>query len=87
MKSFFNNKFFQALLLLMLISAIIHMVVLGIYFIFTLDYSPFNFFRIIGLNLFYPEFVSSPYSASFSIFSIICIYFFSYLFLTNKQNR
>jgi hypothetical protein len=54
-----NNTTIEAGLLLMLMSAFIHMGVLALHFLITFDASPFNFFRIIGLDLFFPVFVSS----------------------------
>lgn len=84
MLPFKNNRFVHALVFLMFFSAVIHMVVLALHFIMTKDYTPFNFFRIIGLDLFYPNFVSS--SGLLSVITIISIYVFSYKYLT-KKNR
>lgn len=86
MSLFFKNKRgVQALVLLMLISAVLHMVVLCINFVVNQDYAPFNFFRIIGLDIFFPEFVANPPSNYISVIVILGIYFLSYIYLTKKQ--
>jgi hypothetical protein len=84
--SFLRNKpSIQAVIMLMLVSAVLHMLVLALHFLMTLDYAPFNFFRIIGLDIFYPDFVASNSSGYISVITIVGIYFFSYLFLSQKK--
>ena len=58
-----NNKIIHAGLLLMLLSAFLHMGILALHLLFTFDASPFNFFKIIGLDLFFPVFVSSAFGS------------------------
>lgn len=82
-----NYPSIQAVMLLMFISAVLHMLVLALHFVLTLDYTPFNFFRIIGLDIFYPDFVASNSSGYFSVLTIVGIYFLSYLFLSRKKTR
>jgi hypothetical protein len=62
------------------------MFTLALHFIITLDYSPFNFFRIIGLDIFYPNFVASNISGYISVATIGIIYIFAYMFLTKGKN-
>lgn len=69
----------------MLISAALHVCILVIYFVRTLDYSSLNFFEIIGLNLFYPAFVSSILGSYLSVIVTLGIYFLVYIFATPKK--
>ncbi len=85
MSSLKTNRFIQAFLYLMLISAALHIFILVLYFTVTLDYSSLNFFEIIGLNLFYPTFVSSISGNYLSIIVMLGIYFLGYKFLTSKK--
>lgn len=80
-----NNRSVQAIILLMLVSAALHMLVLAVHFVITLDYAPFNFFRIIGLDIFYPNFVASDISGYISVVTIGIIYVFAYMFLTKEK--
>lgn len=83
---FKHNRPLQALVLLMLLSAFLHMVVLALHFLITLDYTPFNFFSIIGLNIFYPNFVASPLSGYLSVVVVISIYFLFLFILRNRKD-
>lgn len=80
-----TNRFIQAFLYLMLISAALHVCILIIHFIVTLDPSSLNLFEIIGLNLFYPVFVSSIFGNYLSVIVTLGIYFLAYIFLTPKK--
>jgi hypothetical protein len=58
MNSIAKNRYFDAFLKLMLLSAILHMGVLAINFILRGDHAPFNFFTIIAAQLFVPGLAS-----------------------------
>jgi uncharacterized membrane protein len=85
MSSIRNNRSIWALIMLMLVSASLHMVLLALHFVITLDYTPFNFFRIIGFDLFYPTFVASDSSWYISVITVVGIYLFAYLFLVRQK--
>lgn len=79
------NRFVQAVLYLMLISAGLHMIILGVHSLLVRNTLDFNFFKIIGVDIFYPDFVSSPNSQHISFFVSIGIFLFSYFFFTKKN--
>ena len=79
------NRFLQALIYLMFISAALHMCILFVYIILSKDATPANFFSIIGLNLFYPAFVASSLGYFLSYVVSGAIYIAGYLFLTNTK--
>ncbi len=69
----------------MLISAALHMIVLGIHSAVVWTISDFNFFKIIGIDIFYPDFVLSPISLHISFFLSAGIFLGAYFFLTKKN--
>lgn len=69
----------------MFISAVLHMCLLLLYFFITKDSTPLNFFSIIGLNLFYPEFVSSNLGQLLSYVVSIFLYIIGYAYLTTSK--
>jgi predicted membrane protein len=77
----------QAFIGLMLFSAVTHLLILAIYFIKTHDDTPLNFFSIIGLDLFFPEIVTSRFSSLFSVITTVVVYSFLYLLFTNKNHH
>lgn len=81
------NRFFQALLYLMLISAALHMIILGVHSILVFNILDFNFFKIIGLDIFYPDFVASAIAMKLSFVVIICIYVSAYFLVTKNQKK
>lgn len=69
-----NNKYLNALLLLMLFSAIVHMAVLFCWFLVSKDIYIFNYFNILNLNYFYPESSDNLWWNVSSVFAVILIY-------------
>jgi len=85
MKKISSNRFLQAFVGLMIISAALHILILIVHYFFTGDTSLFNFFKIIELDLFFPHFVSDAlgnYTASVVVFFV---YLFSFFYLTQKS--
>lgn len=76
----------QAFIKLMLVSAVIHLVVLAIYFGLTQDSVPLSFYSIVGLNLFFPYLVTGPFANFYSILTIVIVYCII-LFFFNHENR
>ena len=79
------NRLVQALLYLMFISAALHMVILGIHSLMVFTAVDFNFFKIIGLDIFYPDFVASALARKLSFLVGTSVFIGSYFFLAKKQ--
>lgn len=80
-------QYIQAFIKLMFFSAGIHLVILAIYFLQTGDSAPLNFFRIIGLDLFYPDFVASKTSGYVSVITTVGIYLCMYFFFAKQKTN
>lgn len=76
----YKKALIDALKNLALFSAIIHMLLLAIFSIKTLDFSRFNFFDIIDLDLFFPNVAhgASSQILSIAIGIIVFIFFYRY---------
>ncbi len=79
------NRFVQAFLYLMLISAALHICVAVVHFLVSGDYTSFNFFRITELSIFFPSFVDSIFGQYCAAFIALCLYAFAYIFLTQGK--
>lgn len=79
MRNIAKNRYLDALLKLMLLSAVIHMTVLAVYFVLYLDLSRFNFFKIVALDLFYPQLVTTHLTNIYSLGTMFILWamFFS----------
>ena len=82
-----NNKFIRAFVLLMLISAVLHMGILFVHFIVTFDVSPFHFFRIIELDIFFPEFVASVVGEYVSAAVVTILFLFGFFFAVSTKKK
>jgi hypothetical protein len=69
----------------MFASAVIHLIVLAVYYIKTQDAAPLNFFSVVGLNLFFPSIVYSPFAGLYSLFATATLYFIILYFITQKK--
>ena len=87
MKSFFSSRPIKAFILLMLTSAVIHLVTLAVYFVQTHDAVPLNFFSIVGFNLFFPSLVMSPFANMYSLVATLSIYSILFFFFTHENRR
>jgi len=81
-----KNPFLAALFSLFVVSSIIHIFLLIIYSFFKFSDQNFNFFSIVGFNLFFPKISEGFVSQLISILVILGIYFFS-LFIFIKKNK
>lgn len=70
-----KNKYVNALLLLMLFSAIVHMVVAFCFVLLSGDFYALNFFNIIDLDLFYPNIFNSFGGNIISLVFVAGLYF------------
>ena len=80
-----RNRFFDAVLKLMLLSAIIHMVILAIYILMTGDTSKLSFFKIVAIDLFYPSLGNTSIGHFLSFLAVVVLYILVYIFFTNKD--
>ena len=76
------NRFIQALVKLMLLSAVLHILILVVHSVIVQNISELSLFKIIGLDLFYPE-LSSMFL--FSSVVAFVIYVLIYFFFTDKN--
>lgn len=81
-----KNKIIKSALLLMLLSAFLHMGLLALHFLITFDATPFNFFRIIGLDYFFPNFVMSSFG-NYIAASLVVVLYAGIYFLVSKRVR
>jgi len=73
LKRITNNRYIDALLKLMLVSAIIHVFMIITYSIVNQDLEKLNFFDIVGIGLFF-DFVNSSLFIVIGLFLVILIY-------------
>lgn len=69
-----KNKYINALFILMLFSAIIHMLVLFCLTLTSGNLYIVNYFNILDLDLFYPDIFNSFFANIFSIFFVFVLY-------------
>ena len=77
-----KNKYLNALLILMMFSAGVHMLVLSCLAVASGSLYVLNYFNILDLDLFYPNIFNSFGGNIFSIFFVVAIY--SIILKTNK---
>jgi len=69
-----KNKYINTLFILMLFSAIVHMLVVFYSALTSRDLYVVNYFNILDLDLFYPNIFNSFIGNIFSIFFVVTIY-------------
>ena len=80
-----KNKYLNALLLLMLFSAIVHMIILFLMTISTFDIYALNFFNILDIDVLFPAlFFNSTLSNISSVIFILSIYL---IILVNNEKK
>jgi uncharacterized RDD family membrane protein YckC len=80
-----KNRFLDALLKFIIISAVFHIILLIIFSIVTSDIIPLNYFNILELDLFFPNIIKGTLSQALSVVVMIVIYVLIYLFFTKKK--
>jgi len=80
-----NNRFLDALLKLILVSAIVHLGVLGFQFFRTGDVSIINYFNILDLDFIFPDIASGSASQIASVLVVAGLYLALLLFFTKKR--
>lgn len=79
-----HNRFLDAFLKLMLLSAAMHIAVLAFVCIARRDVAPLNFFSIISLDVVFPGISEGFVSQIASLISIVCLYGII-LFLSSRK--
>lgn len=87
MNSIVKNRYIDTLLKLMLLSAVIHMIVLAVYSVSNNDFTSFNFFTIVGLDLLFPQIVANDCQYLYSFVTVLCLYILLYYFLNSKNKK
>jgi hypothetical protein len=82
-----KNRFVSALLILMLLSAAIHLVLLAIYAITNRNLESVNLFGIIGIDLNFPKVTNGAISQWLSLAVIVAAYLIIYFFFTKKKEQ
>lgn len=81
------SRVIKAFVGLMLLSAIIHLTTLAIYYTKTGDGDPLNFFSIIGFNLFFPQLITSHFAPLYSVAATASLYLIIFFFFTHENRR
>jgi len=81
----FKNRYLEALIKLILISAIFHLVLLFVYSLIKLDFSYLNYFRVVDISLIFPSITEGPFSLVFSFITILIVYLIILFKFTSKS--
>ena len=82
-----SNRFIQAVLKLMLLSAVIHVAILVFDFLVSHQTNNLSFFSIVGVDLFYPNFVVSSFGQMVSYGTVIILFIIIYFFFTKSSTK
>jgi len=82
----FKNRYLEALIKLILFSAIFHLVLLFIYALINLNISYLNYFSIIDIDLFLPSITEGPFSLIFSLITALALYLIILFKFTRKRS-
>ena len=85
MNSITHNRYLDALLKLVLFSAIFHMMLLIIYSLLHADGSLLNYFSIVDITLYIPSIPHEGLMNLSSLATVIGLYILIYFFLTHKN--
>ena len=80
-----KNRYFDALLKLVLLSGIVHMSVLFAYVIASGEVELLNYFGILDFSLFFPGIIDGVRGNLAAFFILLGAYFSVFLFLTNRR--
>jgi len=80
-----ENRYIDALIKLILFSAVFHIILITIYSIVNLDITYLNYFNILDIDLFFPGIIDGSLSQVFSILMITIIYLIIYSVFTKKD--
>ena len=69
-----RNKYINAFLLLLLLTAVVHFVILCLLFIKSGDFYFLNYFSILNIDYFIPDFLNNILGNIFSVFFVLILY-------------
>lgn len=84
MQQFSRNRFLDALIKLVIISAVLHISILAIYSLNSGNFAWLNYFRVLSLELFYPQVLEFPQSLLSSAITAASLYFILFFLFTRK---
>lgn len=84
MKGLANNRYVDALLKFILLSAMLHIFILAIYSIKSGQTASLNYITILDLNLLFPNILQNNYISYVSMAFAIALYSAIFFFLTKK---
>ena len=82
-----NNRYLDALLKLILLSAFTHLGILAVQFVRTGDAEILNYFNILDVDLFFPAIAVGPFSQVVSVLTIVGLYLVIVLFFTKPKRQ
>lgn len=80
-----NNRFLDAFLKLLLVSAIIHLSIIVVFLIITKNIKVLNYFNILDIDSFFPEVINGTLSQILSAGIVIFIYIVIFFFFTKSK--
>ncbi|OGK23670.1 hypothetical protein A3A46_02065 [Candidatus Roizmanbacteria bacterium RIFCSPLOWO2_01_FULL_37_13] len=80
-----NNRFLRAFLISILFFATTHLVILYSYALYSRDFERANAFRILDLNLFFPDISKGGLSFFLSYFFVLLVFLIVYVFFTRPK--
>lgn len=85
MNSLSKNRYLDAFLKALLFIAIIHFFIMLLYSIINLQPGIFNIFRIVELDLFFPNIIEGSLSSIISIILYLMVFPIAFFFFTRKS--
>jgi len=87
MKKILSKPYFQALVKTIIFLALAHLVILIIYFLRQKELERINIFRILDLNLFFPNLTQGNISLILSYLFLLIIYLIAYFLFTKRKRQ
>ncbi|MBI3034345.1 hypothetical protein HYY72_04240 [Candidatus Woesearchaeota archaeon] len=79
-----KNRVLDALLKFVVISAAVHLIVLAAYSLKTGQFTWLNYFKMIGIDLFFPNVLESPQATFLSMTTVAALYILIFFLFTKK---
>ena len=81
-----HNRIVKAFIGLMVVSAALHIAILFVNYVVRHDTTPFNFFKIIELDMFFPHFVESIVGSYTSVITVTTLFILAYVYSPVKNS-
>lgn len=82
-----KNRILDMVLKFILVTAIAHLGLMGLYSVFTGDFSIWNYFAVLQLNLFFPEIAIGDISYISSAGMVVAVNMVIFTFYTRKEPK